>query len=121
MEFLIYSISSLVTAYNEPHFPEMFLRKGEEKNECDMSRQIKGICEEYGNETEELKFINRVNDDNFTHRFKDISIDRRITIIKNGLKSSMARRGPHSSGSRPGHVAVINLEVPDNTGNCLAS
>jgi len=69
-----------------------------------MSRQIKGIHKEDDNEREELKFINKVNDDTFLYRIQDISVDGRIIIIiiiiiiKNGLQSRMDRRGPYSSG-----------------------
>ena len=45
-----------------------------------MSRQIKGIHEEDDNETEELKFTNKVKYGTFPYRIKDINVDG-ITII----------------------------------------
>jgi hypothetical protein len=68
-----------------------------------MSRQIKGIDKEDDNEREELKFINKVNDDTFLYRIQYISVDGIIIIviiiiIKNCLQSRMERRGPYSSG-----------------------
>jgi hypothetical protein len=52
---------------------------------------------------EELKFINKVNNDTVPYSIKDISVDGIIIIIiiiiiKSCLQSRMERRGPHSSG-----------------------
>jgi disulfide oxidoreductase YuzD len=66
-----------------------------------MSRKIIEIHKEDDNEREELKFVNKVNDDTFLYCIQDISVDERIIIIiiiKNILQSRMERRGPYSSG-----------------------
>jgi hypothetical protein len=81
-----------------------------------MSRQKQGVHEEDGNEKEELKFINKANINTFPYRIKDISVDGRLIITINGLKNRMQRHGPHSSGLRPGHVAVFNIQIPEIQG-----